>query len=196
MTSYSLFLLPGDGIGPEVMAEVEKVIAALQADGAARFELDRGLVGGAAYDAHAVAISDADMAKAQAADAVLLGAVGGPQVGRRALRGAARGRPAAPAQGHAALRQPAPGDLLPGPGRRLVAEARTRRRARSRDRARTDRRRLFRRTEGDHRPRQRPEARRRHAGLRDLRDRAHRPRRLRAGPAARQQADCRRRSAT
>ncbi len=79
MTSYSLFLLPGDGIGPEVMAEVEKVIAALQADGAARFDIDRGLVGGVAYDAHAVAISDADMAKAQAADAVLLGAVGGPK---------------------------------------------------------------------------------------------------------------------
>ena len=79
MTSYSLFLLPGDGIGPEVMAEVEKVIAALERSGAACFDLDRGLVGGAAYDAHEVAISDADMAKAQAADAVLLAAVGGPK---------------------------------------------------------------------------------------------------------------------
>lgn len=79
MTRYSLFLLPGDGIGPEVMAEVEKVIAALEASGAARFDLDRGLVGGSAYDAHGVAISDADMTKAQAADAVLLAAVGGPK---------------------------------------------------------------------------------------------------------------------
>ena len=79
MTTYSLFLLPGDGIGPEVMVEVEKVIAALEADGAARFALDRGLVGGAAYDAHGAAISDADMEKAQAADAVLFGAVGGPK---------------------------------------------------------------------------------------------------------------------
>ena len=42
MTTYSLFLLPGDGIGPEVMAEVEKVIAALGRSGAARFDLDRG----------------------------------------------------------------------------------------------------------------------------------------------------------
>ena len=79
MDTYSLFLLPGDGIGPEVMAETEKLIAALQADGAARFRLDRGLVGGCAYDAHGAAISDDDMAKAQGADAVLLGAVGGPQ---------------------------------------------------------------------------------------------------------------------
>ena len=79
MTTYSLFLLPGDGIGPEVMVEVEKVIAALQAEGAATFSLDRGLVGGAAYDAHGAAISEADMDKAQAADAVLFGAVGGPK---------------------------------------------------------------------------------------------------------------------
>jgi 3-isopropylmalate dehydrogenase len=79
MTRYSLFLLPGDGIGPEVMAEAEKVIAALERQGAARFEVARGLVGGAAYDVHGVAISDEDMAKAQAADAVLLAAVGGPK---------------------------------------------------------------------------------------------------------------------
>ncbi len=79
MTTYSLFLLPGDGIGPEVMAEVEKVIAALQAEGAARFDVDHGLVGGVAYDAYEVPISDADMGKAQRADAVLLGAVGGPK---------------------------------------------------------------------------------------------------------------------
>ena len=79
MTTYSLFLLPGDGIGPEVMAEVEKVIAVFQADGSAAFDLEHGLVGGIAYDAHKVAISDQDMAKAQAADAVLLAAVGGPK---------------------------------------------------------------------------------------------------------------------
>jgi 3-isopropylmalate dehydrogenase len=79
MTTYSLFLLPGDGIGPEVMAEAEKVIGLFQAEGSASFVLDRGLVGGAAYDVHGVAISDGDMAKAQAADAVLLGSVGGPK---------------------------------------------------------------------------------------------------------------------
>ena len=79
MASYKLFLLPGDGIGPEVMAEVEKVAAACTRLGLARFETEKGLVGGCAYDAHGAAISEADMARAQAADAVLLAAVGGPK---------------------------------------------------------------------------------------------------------------------
>jgi 3-isopropylmalate dehydrogenase len=79
MPSYKLLLLPGDGIGPEVMVEVEKVAAALARTGLAQFEFERGLVGGCAYDAHGKAISDADMALARDADAVLLGAVGGPK---------------------------------------------------------------------------------------------------------------------
>ena len=79
MASYNLFLLPGDGIGPEVMAEVEKLLAWFSKQGIAKFETDRGLVGGCAYDAHGKAISEADMTKAQNADAVLFGAVGGPK---------------------------------------------------------------------------------------------------------------------
>ena len=79
MNSYNLFLLPGDGIGPEVMAEVEKILAWFTSQGIATFKTDRGLVGGSAYDAHGKAISEGDMAKAQAADAVLFGAVGGPK---------------------------------------------------------------------------------------------------------------------
>ena len=79
MTSHNLFLLPGDGIGPEVMAEVEAVIAWMSGKGIAKFKTDCGLVGGCAYDAHGKAISEEDMAKAQAADAVLFGAVGGPR---------------------------------------------------------------------------------------------------------------------
>lgn len=79
MTTHKLFLLPGDGIGPEVMVEVEKVAAFFTASGVARFEIEKGLVGGCAYDAHGAAISDADMARAEAADAVLLAAVGGPK---------------------------------------------------------------------------------------------------------------------
>ena len=79
MASYNLFLLPGDGIGPEVMKEVEAIIAWFNAQGIASFETDRGLVGGCAYDAHGQAISEADMAKAMASDAVLFGAVGGPK---------------------------------------------------------------------------------------------------------------------
>jgi len=79
MATYKLFLLPGDGIGPEVMAEVEKIASACARLGLARFDTEKGLVGGCAYDAHGAAISEADMARAQAADAVLLAAVGGPQ---------------------------------------------------------------------------------------------------------------------
>ncbi len=79
MTTKRLLLLPGDGIGPEVMAEVKRVIAWLSRSGRAHFETQEDLVGGCAYDAHGEAISDAAMAKAKAADAVLLGAVGGPK---------------------------------------------------------------------------------------------------------------------
>jgi 3-isopropylmalate dehydrogenase len=79
MPTYKLLLLPGDGIGPEVMAEVKKLIAWMNARGAGPFETEEGLVGGAAYDAHKVAITEATMADAMAADAVIFGAVGGPQ---------------------------------------------------------------------------------------------------------------------
>ena len=78
MTAPTLLILPGDGIGPEVMAEVRKVIAWFGRHGRA-FAVEEDLVGGCAYDAHGAAISDATMARAQAADAVLLAAVGGPK---------------------------------------------------------------------------------------------------------------------
>ncbi len=79
MTTRKLLLLPGDGIGPEAMAEVEKLIAHMNAEEGAGFVIERGLVGGSAYDACGKAISEEDMAKAMAADAVLFGAVGGPK---------------------------------------------------------------------------------------------------------------------
>lgn len=79
MANPSLLLLPGDGIGPEVMAEVVKVIDWFGANRDMRFDVSQDLVGGAAYDVHGVPLSDETMAKAQAADAVLLGAVGGPK---------------------------------------------------------------------------------------------------------------------
>ena len=75
----NLLLLPGDGIGPEVMAEVKKLIAWMNARGLGQFETEEGLVGGAAYDAHKVAVTEATMAQALAADAVIFGAVGGPK---------------------------------------------------------------------------------------------------------------------
>ncbi len=79
MTTRNLFLLPGDGIGPEAMGEVRKIIAYMNEEMSAGFVTDEGLVGGSAYDAHGAAISEADMQKALAADAVLFGAVGGPK---------------------------------------------------------------------------------------------------------------------
>jgi 3-isopropylmalate dehydrogenase len=79
MTTYRLLLLPGDGIGPEVMTEVKRVIEWLNRRGPDRFDYEEDLVGGCAYDAHGKAISDATMAKALAADAVLFAAVGGPK---------------------------------------------------------------------------------------------------------------------
>jgi 3-isopropylmalate dehydrogenase len=79
MATYNLYLLAGDGVGPEVMAEVEKLAAWLGKAGLADFVVEKGLVGGCAYDAHGVPISDDAMKQAQAADAVLLGAVGGPK---------------------------------------------------------------------------------------------------------------------
>jgi 3-isopropylmalate dehydrogenase len=79
MATYKLLLLPGDGIGPEVMAEVKKLIAWMNTHRMGTFETDEGLVGGACYDAHGVAVTDATMDKAHAADAVIFGAVGGPK---------------------------------------------------------------------------------------------------------------------
>src|SRR6266852_6959395 len=79
MPTHKLLLLPGDGIGPEVMAEVKKLIAFMNARGMGSFATEEAQVGGCCYDAHGVAITDATMAKAQAADAVIFGAVGGPK---------------------------------------------------------------------------------------------------------------------
>jgi len=73
-----LLILPGDGIGSEVMVEVRRVVDWFDQRRAVSFDLDEGLVGGAAIDAEGAPISDATMDKAMAADAVLLGAVGGP----------------------------------------------------------------------------------------------------------------------
>ncbi len=79
MSNPSLLILPGDGIGPEVMAEVTKVIDWYGAKRDMPFDITTDLVGGCAYDKHGTPLHDDTMAKAQAVDAVLLGAVGGPQ---------------------------------------------------------------------------------------------------------------------
>ena len=79
MATQKLLLLPGDGIGPEVMAEVTRLIAWMNANGMGHFETETDLVGGACYDVHQQAVTDATVEKAKAADAVILAAVGGPK---------------------------------------------------------------------------------------------------------------------
>ena len=79
MSAMKLLILPGDGIGPEVMAEVRKIIDWFGANRGLKFQVEEDLVGGAAYDACGKPLADETMAKAQAVDAVLLGAVGGPK---------------------------------------------------------------------------------------------------------------------
>lgn len=71
----TLLLLPGDGIGPEVIAQTRRVLDVL----ALPLRVDEDIVGGASIDAHGVPVTDAVVAKALASDAVLMGAVGGPK---------------------------------------------------------------------------------------------------------------------
>lgn len=72
--TQTLLLLPGDGIGPEVCDQVRRVAERL----APWLQLTEGLIGGASYDRHGTPLTDGVIAQALAADAVLLGAVGGP----------------------------------------------------------------------------------------------------------------------
>ena len=78
MTNPSLLILPGDGIGPEVMDQVVRVIDWFGNKRDLPFDVSTDLVGGAAYDKHGTPLHDDTMAKALEVDAVLLGAVGGP----------------------------------------------------------------------------------------------------------------------
>ncbi|MCE8041723.1 3-isopropylmalate dehydrogenase [Halomonas daqingensis] len=73
-----ILVLPGDGIGPEITAEASRILAACQANGL-DIEIEQGLVGGAAYDEHGEPLPAVTLDKAKAADAILLGAVGGPK---------------------------------------------------------------------------------------------------------------------
>jgi 3-isopropylmalate dehydrogenase len=77
--SKSLLVLPGDGIGPEVTAEALKLLPALEPWLDCELAVTESEIGGIAYERHGVPLADATLAMALAADAVLLGAVGGPQ---------------------------------------------------------------------------------------------------------------------
>jgi len=77
--SHKILVLPGDGIGIEIVAEALKVIEFLQKEHALNVEIEHALIGGSAYDAHGTPLPDPTLALAKEADAVLLGAVGGTQ---------------------------------------------------------------------------------------------------------------------
>jgi 3-isopropylmalate dehydrogenase len=91
-----ILVLSGDGIGPEIVAEAVKVLQRLMATGLDA-ELEYGLVGGAAYDADGHPLPAKTLEQARAADAILLGAVGGPQY-------ESLDRPSRPEQGLLGLR--------------------------------------------------------------------------------------------
>ena len=74
-----ILLLPGDGIGPEVIAEVKKIIKWLNSKKSLDFQIDEDLIGGASYDKHKNPISDEVYYKALESETVILGAVGGPK---------------------------------------------------------------------------------------------------------------------
>ena len=74
-----LLLLPGDGIGPEVIAEARKIIEWLNKNKSLDFEIEEALVGGSSYEKHKTPITDEVFYQALESEAVILGAVGGPQ---------------------------------------------------------------------------------------------------------------------
>ena len=79
MSEKKLLILPGDGIGQEVMVQVRRIIDWLARKRQISFAISEGLIGGAAYDAEGTPLPAKTLADAMAADAVLLGAVGGPK---------------------------------------------------------------------------------------------------------------------
>jgi 3-isopropylmalate dehydrogenase len=79
LKSRKILLLPGDGIGPEVIAEVKKILIWLNKNRSLDFEIEEALIGGASIDKHKIPITDEVFYKALESDAVILGAVGGPK---------------------------------------------------------------------------------------------------------------------
>ena len=77
--SRKILLLPGDGIGPEVISEVKKILIWLNKNRSLDFQVEEALVGGASIDKHKIPITDEVFYKALECDAVILGAVGGPK---------------------------------------------------------------------------------------------------------------------
>ena len=77
--SYKVLLIPGDGIGPEIIHEAQKVLDSVAKINGGAVEYTQGLLGGASIDATGVPLHEETLAKARDSEAILLGAVGGPK---------------------------------------------------------------------------------------------------------------------
>src|SRR5215471_3740384 len=154
-------VLAGDGVGPEVIAEAVKVLGAL--DGL-RPEVERAPVGGAAYDEARDPIPEATLSLAKKADAILFGAVGGPQYDALPRQAARAGDPQAQ-EGARPVREPPARVGVPRARGRIDAQARGRVRLGYPDPARAHRRHLLRATARDPQARRRDPRRLRHHAL-------------------------------
>ncbi|MCB1719981.1 MAG: 3-isopropylmalate dehydrogenase, partial [Candidatus Competibacteraceae bacterium] len=96
--THKLLILPGDGIGPEIIGAAVQVLEVLVREHGLDLEWEEGLLGGCAVDAKGKPLPDETLASARSADAILLGAVGGPQYDKL-------DRPLRPERGLLALRQ-------------------------------------------------------------------------------------------
>ncbi|MFA7457784.1 MAG: 3-isopropylmalate dehydrogenase, partial [Micavibrio sp.] len=76
---HKIVILPGDGIGPEITAQVKRVAAWLEQSERMTFEITEDAIGGAAYDRYGMPLADETLEKCKRADAIIMGAVGGPQ---------------------------------------------------------------------------------------------------------------------
>ena len=79
VANKKVLMLPGDGIGPEVMRQVNRVMEWMGENGQVNFDTEEDIIGGACIDAHGTPMKDETIEAATRADAVLLGAVGGPK---------------------------------------------------------------------------------------------------------------------
>ena len=117
-TTYRLAAIPGDGVGPDVVAAARRVLEVVGAADGFGIDWTELTVGGAGIDAYGVAIRPDDVEACAASDAVLLGAVGGPDVGRSPLERPPGAGPVRPPRRARPVRQPAPGqrpsDARPG----------------------------------------------------------------------------------
>ena len=142
--TYRIATIPGDGVGPEVVEAARRVVNAAGARFGFTVEWSEYLVGGAAIDAYGVAIRPEDVTACGEADAILLGAVGGPKWSDPSASGPPGAGAVRAARRPGTVREPAAGQRPSGPGGRVAAPARAPRRRGHAHRPRAHRRRLLR----------------------------------------------------